>query len=156
MQQEPTHAFFPRDYIRYLALKIIISLAVDLHVCLTLHPSLPYNRRQNLHYTVILFGVCHGWVLSRSNSQRRDRYHSRCKVCKVRFSASAASVSVNPRKNFSSTTARFWCDSASSSSSSVSTVIASSSGVWLPKTRSGRPSMGRKLMLGRARAWSRR
>src|SRR5258708_27577069 len=130
MQQEPAHAFFPRDRIRYLAVEIIISLASDAQVGFTFRRRLLKNRRHNLHDTIVLFGACHGLVLSRSNSQRRDRYHSRCKVCNVRFSAPAASVSVNPRKNFNSTTARFCCDSISSSSSSRSTVIASSSAVW--------------------------
>jgi hypothetical protein len=99
--QESTHALFPGEGVRYFTAQVFVACAGGLQVGFAFRRRLPASGHQYLHDPFVFFaaaGHCFcewaplsGFPVSRSKSQRRARYHSRCMVCKVIPSASAVS-----------------------------------------------------------------
>src|SRR5205085_7142119 len=141
--QEATHALFPFDRVADFVEEHSIVAADDVQIAAALVAGERHRGGNERHHLIIAVGEgSHAVSLSLSNSHFRARCHSRCSVRNLRFSASAASSSVSPRENFSSTTLRCCGDTFPSSSSSASMAKACSSGVDFVRMCSGSPSIG--------------
>ena len=103
--QEAAHALFPIDGFGDFLEEFRVAPAFVLQERAALGRGPLEGGREKAHHALVLVGAVFHWpTLNRSNSHFRARYHSRWKVCRERPSASAASSSFMPRKNFISTT----------------------------------------------------